>query len=281
MKFFLGTHHPHWLWRLDVPLFVSRRRLAKLKRLRPAGTEWALDSGGFTEIKDYGRWTITPQQYVEEARRWLSEVGSLRWCAQMDWMCEPVIRAKSGLTTAEHQRRTVDNYLELAALAPEVPWAPVIQGWHYHEYLEHLEMWAGAGVNLASLPVVGLGSVCRRQATTLAENLIRDLHGWGIRVHAFGFKTEGLGRTHPWLESADSMAWSFIARARKLRLPGCTTHRNCANCPRWALRWRETLLSGLVPPRGGADLFSAIIACAAPGSLLAPCMSASSGPCSG
>ncbi len=39
------------------------------------------------------------------------------------------------------------------------------------------------------------------------------------------------------LESADSMAWSYDAR-RAPALAGCT-HRNCANCLEYALRWRR------------------------------------------
>ncbi len=44
------------------------------------------------------------------------------------------------------------------------------------------------------------------------------------------------------LTSADSMAWSVDAR-RKPPLPGCTRHKNCANCPRYALRWRRQVLA--------------------------------------
>ena len=44
-------------------------------------------------------------------------------------MCEPFMLAKTGLTVAEHQARTVANYLELRSLAPELPFVPVLQGW--------------------------------------------------------------------------------------------------------------------------------------------------------
>jgi len=35
-----------------------------------------------------------------------------------------------GLAVAEHQRRTVDNYLRLVDLAPEPPIVPAVQGRH-------------------------------------------------------------------------------------------------------------------------------------------------------
>ena len=64
-RFYLGTHEPSWLRRLnDVPLFISHRRLQRLVNLYPATTGWALDSGGFTELSMHGRWTTTPAAYT-------------------------------------------------------------------------------------------------------------------------------------------------------------------------------------------------------------------------
>jgi hypothetical protein len=72
--------------------------------------------------------------------------------------------------------------------------------------------------------------------------LIATLHQQvGTRLHGFGVKRTGLRHTGVWLQSADSMAWSFQARRQRLRLPGCA-HRTCSNCLRYALRWRADLL---------------------------------------
>ena len=49
-RFYLGTHQPQWLALLEVPLFVSHRRLAKRTRLPRSCGSWALDSGGFSEL---------------------------------------------------------------------------------------------------------------------------------------------------------------------------------------------------------------------------------------
>jgi hypothetical protein len=38
------------------------------------------------------------------------------------------------------------------------------------------------------------------------------------------------------LESADSMAWSFTARRENIRLPGCN-HKNCFKCHTYAMQW--------------------------------------------
>lgn len=242
MKFFLGTHRPNWLaderFR-DVLLFVSRRTLMHYKRLPRAVCSWALDSGGFTELSMHGRWTITAEDYAAFVMRCRAEVGGLMWAAPMDWMCEPSILAKTGLTVAEHQRRTAANYLELRALGADV--IPVVQGWTLADYLRHVDDYLATGVDLRTLPVVGVGSVCRRNSATEVERILRALAGRGLRCHAFGAKGELLARVADVVASADSLAWSFTAR-RSPPLPGCT-HRNCANCARYALQWRERQLT--------------------------------------
>src|SRR5438876_1000627 len=113
----------------------------------------------------FGRWTISARWYAEEVCRWRVEVGNLQWATIMDWMCEPFIIEKTGFTVADHQKRTIDNYFELHRFAPEVPWVPVLQGFRFDDYLNHLEQYERAGIRLGELPLVGLGSVCRRQNT--------------------------------------------------------------------------------------------------------------------
>jgi hypothetical protein len=53
-------------------------------------------------------------------RRYRDEIGSLDWAAPQDWMCEPFILAKTGLSVREHLRRTVADYLRLTELAPDL-----------------------------------------------------------------------------------------------------------------------------------------------------------------
>ena len=241
--FYLGTHHPHWLERVDVPLFVSRRQLEKRRRLPRARAPWALDSGGFTELSLFGEWTMTAHQYAALVARFVDEIGRLEWAAPQDWMCEPWILAKTGLTVREHQRRTVENLIELRELAPELPWVPVLQGWALDDYLWHVDMYDAAGVDLSRETLVGLGSVCRRQGTQEIAALVRRLAGLGLRLHGFGMKTRGLMAAASHLVSADSLAWSYEAR-RRPPLPG-HRHKNCANCLEYALLWRKRVLNAV------------------------------------
>jgi hypothetical protein len=238
--FWLGTHKAAWLARTDVPLFVSHRTLRDRRAYPRATCSWAQDSGAFTEISMHGAWTFSPKVYAENTRRHAEEIGSMEWAAVQDWMCEPFILQKTGLSVEEHQRRTVRSLLELREADPRIDWVPVLQGWEPDDYLRHVDVYDRAGVDLVAEPIVGLGSVCRRQSTTLAERVIERLSEDGIRLHGFGFKLNGLMRCAKWLASADSMAWSYNAR-RNPPLPECP-HASCASCLVWALRWRRRVV---------------------------------------
>lgn len=289
--FYLGTHHPHWL-RLqefaDVPLFISRDRLTGYKNLPRALGRWAMDSAGFSKVKKHGCWPDPPPVFVDDVRRIVDGVGRMPdFIAPQDWMCEPwVIEGKNwhlkpsdpkffhgtrearglGPTAVPgedeqpfddavrfHQERTVENFLELRSLAPELPWIPVLQGWRLIHYQQCAYMYEDAGVHLASQPTVGLGSVCRRQSTSEIGDIVGAFSGpsafsdTGLRLHGFGVKKDGLEKYRSGLTSADSMAWSY--HYRKLRRPAFPghgeRHKNCANCPDAALEWRQQVLDVL------------------------------------
>lgn len=251
--FYLGTHQPGWLAKAGVPLFISHRRLAGYRRLPRARAGWALDSGGFSEMSMYGEWRTTPAAYVAAVERYDGQIGQLKWAAPQDWMCEPFMLAKTGLTVAEHQQRTVANFLDLrelwgqrqAAIPPDrrrpCPFIPVLQGWAIDDYWRCADLYDRSGVHLAEYLLVGLGSICRRQATGEIGLIVRSL-GQTLRLHGFGCKTAGLARYGRWLASADSMAWSVAGR----RAPGCAPgHRSEANCLPYALTWRDRVAAAL------------------------------------
>jgi hypothetical protein len=228
-----------WLRLVDFPLFVSHRRFTRLKRLPVARADWALDSGGFTELSMFGEWRTSSADYVAAVRRYRDEVGRLAWASPQDWMCEPFMIAKTGLSVAEHQRRTVENYVRLRDMAPDLPFVPVLQGWTLDDYLACVEQYERAGVDLLAEHTVGVGSVCRRQHAADVAAIISELHSRGLRLHGFGVKTRGLRSYAPLLASADSMAWSFRGRHE----PGCTpNHKTESNCMTFARAWRENVM---------------------------------------
>lgn len=236
LDFYLGTHMPHWLARVDVPLFVSRVRLERRKSLPRARTAWALDSGGFSELTKYGTWTLGVCAYAAQVRRYADEIGNLTWCAPQDWMCEPAMLAGTGLTVADHQALTVTNFLDLRQRLGDLV-IPVLQGWTRDDYLRCADLYAEAGIDLGSERIVGVGSVCRRQNTGDALRIFQALAP--LRLHGFGVKGQGLAAYAPHLTSADSMAWSYNGRRNPTASHG---HPSCANCLPFALAWRARML---------------------------------------
>lgn len=244
--FYLGVHHPDWIhgrgrWLRGQPMFVSHRSLRGRQALFPADRQWALDSGGYTELRKHGTWTTSPADYAADVARYTDQISHLDWAAVQDWMCEDDALKATGRTVANHQALTITSLLDLRTIAPHLPWVPVLQGRTVDDYRRHRDAYTAAGIDLTVEPVVGLGSVCRRQSTRPVHDLIRELASGGIRLHAFGFKTTGLAAVGEHLYSADSMAWSYAAR-RTPADPLCAPfHDHCSNCPRFAHHWVERL----------------------------------------
>lgn len=276
-ELYLGTHEIHWLsdkrygkLLAGLTLFVAIPRLIMRKTPFPKALhKYCIDSGGFSELQKYGIWRLTAREYVALIRRIVGELGPdlCQWVAPQDCMTEQIVieggvgrrgvifkgtREMRGLKPGEpeqdrltavaiHQQLTLDNYLELTALAPEIRFIPVLQGQTLEDYERHAQMYRDAGVDLTAAPVVGLGSVCRRQATTEIEEIVGHFHAQGLRLHGFGVKTKGLERYAAKVVTADSLAWSDGAREDKVQLFGCT-HKNCASCPFWAYRWHQGIV---------------------------------------
>lgn len=246
MIFYLGAFHADWLGRFAIPMMVSRRTFRGRKSYPRALTPWALDSGGFTELNLSGGWQMTAAEYASTVRTIADEVGRMAWCAPQDWMCEPAILAKTGLDVLEHQRRTAENFAELRALLGPLV-IPVVQGWAYGDHARHVEMYDRMGFDLRDEPLVGVGTVCRRQNTEEVAHIVRSLRG--LRMHGFGVKLGGILRLADDLVSADSMAWSYRGwRAGRTCPPG-KHPKNEAHCPIFAMTWRDRILERIARPR--------------------------------
>lgn len=254
MTFWLGLHMVKALERTDLPACVSYGRLRRRKTLPAVRGPVFLDSRGFSEIREHGRYTFTAREYAGFVRRLRDEWGGrLTHASIMDWMCEAPMLAKTGKTVGQHQQLTVNSWLALRAIDAGLPWVPVLQGYTVADYERCADLYERHGaVRLADLPLVGLGSVCRRQGMAEAADIVKRLYARGLRnLHGFGFKTTGLVSRNlklaRYLASADSMAWSRRARSAwrhdGLRLCGCDHAGGCANCLAWALEWRRRLVA--------------------------------------
>jgi hypothetical protein len=205
-----------------------------------------LGKGGYTELALHGRWTTTTAEYANAVRRYRDEIGLLDWATPQDWMCTPSVLTATGLTVREHQRRTLTGFLRQRDADPDLDVIPMLQGLDPDDFPRHADAYQYAGVDLARYRLVGVGSIAARQATPAAARIIANLATTtGLRLHGFGVKRGGLLTYGHHLASADSMAWSAAGR----RVPGCRVgHRSEANCLRYALAWRASLLTATGTP---------------------------------
>jgi hypothetical protein len=244
VRFFTGLHQPSDCKHFDAA-FVSVNRLRKRKGPFAVG-DWIMDSGAFTEISTHGHYRHGVAEYADQIRRWKGN-GNLLAAVSQDWMCEPWIIERTGLSVPEHQRLTVERYDALLAEDTGVYILPVLQGFAPEDYVRHIRMY---GERLAPGQWVGVGSVCKRNGDprAIASVLlaIRQERP-DLKLHGFGLKTTALANplVRSMLHTADSMAWSFHARING---------RN-GNDWREAVRWTTAIASR--PVQHVLDLFAA------------------------
>lgn len=214
MKFFVGLHQPSDAKSFDRA-FISVNRVRTRKKAIGAG-QWIMDSGAFTEIATHGRYRSSVDDYAAVINRWSAQDPRLIAAVSQDYMCEPVILQKTGMTIDQHQRLTIERYDALRALVRSVYVMPVLQGFDTADYVRHLEDY---GDRIPPGAWVGVGSVCKRNTELQTIRLILAAIlrcRPDLLLHAFGLKTTALadGTIREMLHTADSMAWSFGARRR-------------------------------------------------------------------
>lgn len=174
-----------------------------------------MDSAAFSEVVIHGGYRAPPAAFAAEACAWTARVPGCVFVASQDYMCEPFVLEKTGLTIPDHQLMTIERYdAIMAAWTSATPVLPVLQGFAQADYLKHLDDY---GDRLAEGAWVGVGSVCKRQgAIAMVEDLLGSIKERrpDLRLHGFGVKLTALKSQliRDLLYSADSMAWSFSAR---------------------------------------------------------------------
>lgn len=220
VKFYVGLHQPADAQHFSLAC-ISINRLRNRRKAVPCG-EVLVDSGAFTEISKHGHYRHSVEEYAAELYRLhTSGVVQIAAAVAQDYMCEPFILAKTGLTIEEHQCLTIERYdalvseLERLFNGP-VPFhvMPVLQGFAPQDYVDHIRMY---GDRLKPGMWVGVGSVCKRQGDPRA--IMRVLQAIAaerpdLLLHGFGVKITSLlhAGVRALLATADSMAWSFAAR---------------------------------------------------------------------
>jgi hypothetical protein len=213
MRFFVGLDCPFHAQHFGAA-FISVGRLRDRKGPF-AVHDWIMDSQAFTTIHRFGGYPHPVSEYAAQIVKWAS-CGNLLAAVSQDYMCEPSMLEKTGLTIPDHQRLTIERYDALLACDTGVLIMPVLQGYAPEDYVSHLAQY---GDRLGPGAWVGVGSVCKRNSSPLqildvlmAIKSVRP----DLRLHGFGVKITALsdGNIRNLLFSADSMAWSLSARKK-------------------------------------------------------------------
>lgn len=212
MMFMTGMHHPHNAGKVRAA-FVSVHALKNRKSGFPV-RRWIMDSGAFRTIELHGGYPEAPEVYAAHIRRFANN-GKMLAAVSQDYMCEPFMLEKTGLTIADHQRLTIERYDALVACGTGGVYVmPVLQGYAPADYVGHIRQY---GDRLKPRAWVGVGSICKRNShpsSIIAVLLAIENARPDLRLHGFGVKVTSLAEhlVRDLLFSADSMAWSFAAR---------------------------------------------------------------------
>ena len=171
-----------------------------------------MDSGAFSELLKYGEYKYSVEEYARDIERW-KDCGILEIAVCQDYMCEPFMLEKTGLTIQEHQALTIERYDKLLTLV-SVPIMPVLQGYLSQDYLQHIDMY---GDRLKPNMRVGVGTLCKRNINVAEIISVLDpikAKCPYLKLHGLGLKTTATSNAYiaSLIDSSDSMAWSFHAR---------------------------------------------------------------------
>jgi hypothetical protein len=207
---------PRFMWSYYPILHQNRK-----SPLPSKGKPWILDSGGFSFLKKYGKYPMSEAEYFKHAL-----LLNPYLIVSMDWMCEPTIIKKTGLSVKKHIENTVFslwtilNHVEKAhpkeknGASFNSPFFSsdfilgVIQGWSIEDYLFCIDLLREQGL---ILPYMGVGTLCRRnsekQIIRILRHIKRELPD--VKLHGFGVKTSVLRypEARELLYSVDSAAW--------------------------------------------------------------------------
>lgn len=214
MIFYVGFHNVNQIKNLDYCM-ISYNRIRNRRSLFQGSKQgWILDSGAFTEIFKYGNYREGPEVYANVINK-VSVIENFHCAVSQDYMCEPFILDKTGLTIKQHQEMTIERYDAIRSIvASHIHIMPVLQGYSVEDYANHIQMY---GDRLKPNMHIGLGSVCKRNKDpSQIEIILRKVLSIipYVKLHGFGVKITALRNKYVWdsFYSTDSMAWSYAAR---------------------------------------------------------------------
>lgn len=232
MKFYVGLYNATHAWPFARSMFSMNVLWDRMSGFKV--NKWILDSGAFTQIRQYGRFLMEPKWYAWRIEK-LSRSGQLVAAVIQDWMCEPACLSKTGKSKEEHQELTVKSYVELKQLVKKTRLMPVLQGYYVKDYVRHLREY---GDLLKPGAWVGVGCLAsRNNRVGIIEAILEAIKSErsDLNLHGFGLKTSSLSYSPipNLLYSCDSVAWSLAGRWQQVE----SGKMGAANDPRSALAY--------------------------------------------
>lgn len=225
---------------------------------RLAGVRLAIDSAGFVAMNEWGEFPWSPSQYADFAAGMYAcaerDGGSIAFVSSLDLCVEAEIAHDRAEVIARSMRTAAlyDQTVEEFALRGLPGPMPILQGRDPVDYAISAEA-LGASLDWSNVPLVGLGSVCRRPLTgrdgliAIIDELDRFLPP-GPKVHLFGVKSGAATALagHPRIASIDSQAWAM--RARREMPTGRTNANTIAFAEAWLATQRAELAAAARRP---------------------------------
>lgn len=194
LLFYPGLHQPGDAKHFDRACISIHRLERRRKPVECADV--FVDSGAFTKLEKHGCYPEPVEVYAAQLHRlWSDGVVKISVASCQDYMCEPFMLAKTGLTIADHQRLTIERYGDLVSELtrlfdgpPPFEVMPVLQGFAIGDYLRHIESY---GARLTPGMWVGVGSVCKRQGrVAIIEDLLSAIKEVRPDLRLHGFRRE-------------------------------------------------------------------------------------------
>lgn len=212
MKIYYGLTSHSQLKRLprELDIMVSARMLIKMSnnsvvyKYLSEFNSVMLDSGAFGCAKWDGGYTYGVDDYLRIVEKVMPE-----WWVNMDYVCEPNIL--KNMATSQRIEQSIEN-AKILCTAPFSGFLPVIQGWAVEDYLYCAKRMEDESL---VLPVMGIGSICRRGSQGEIVAIVAALANRlpKVKFHAFGVKINTLnynnGEILNYLVSLDTAAWQF------------------------------------------------------------------------
>jgi len=199
--------HVSYIQHVENMCWSFKQLRRRKKELPKCKGNFLMDSAGFTELSDFGKYTFDIDEYLQCVRRFNPD-----YFVNMDWMCESTILEKTGKTTHFHINATIENYYHMIQKMTEdeiKKCLPVIQGFTIQEYLYCIERYEKNGL---IAPYMGVGSVCRRGSTSEIAKILSIIKGElpNVKLHGFGVKKSVLDLIpNNLLHSIDTAAYMY------------------------------------------------------------------------